>query len=142
MKKHNIKKDAKHTDKKSFQSKKLKWLSIILILAGIIIFVLIIAFAVRARNHFIELRDHQNYFRESNATIQDWMTIRSVVRHYNLSESEIYTELNVSPGRFIDELGVDNSTVVDRMTIQSICFKKHLDCNAVINRLNSIRAKY
>jgi len=121
------------------KNKKIKWQVSVLILVGIIIFALMIFFAVRAYYHYTELEDHRNYFRQSDALIQDWMTVRSVVRHYNLTESEIYAELNVSPGTFVIELGIDNSTLVDRMTIQTICAKKHLDCNAVVNRLNSIK---
>jgi hypothetical protein len=129
-----------HINKK-IKGQKMKRPVIILILAGIIIFALIIFFTIRAYNHYTELENHKNYFRQPNATIQDWMTIRSIVRHYNLTESEIYTELNVSPNVFVRELGIDNSTLVDRITIQTICVKKHLDCNVVLNRLNSIRAK-
>jgi Ni,Fe-hydrogenase I cytochrome b subunit len=119
-------------------NKKPTWQAVVLIVAGIIIFALIIFFAVRAYHHYTELESHRNYFRQPNAQIQDWMTVRSVVKHYNLSEDKIYAELNVSPGAFIAELGIDNSTLVDRMTIKTICVQKHLDCNAVVNKLNSI----
>ena len=124
---------------KSHKNKKMRWQFVVLILTGIIIFALIIFFSIRIHNHYNELQSHKNYFRQSNASIQDWMNIHSVVRHYNLTESEIYAELNVTPGAFIEELGIDNSTLVDRMTIQAICVKKHLDCKTVVDRLNSIR---
>jgi len=126
---------------KTNKNNKMTWQIGLIILAGIIIFFLMIFFAIRAYDHYTELESHRTYFNEPNASIQDWMTIRSIVRHYNLTEDEIYKELNVSPGTFVSELGIDNSTLVDRTTIQTICFKKHLDCNAVMDRLNSIRIK-
>ena len=114
---------------------------VILALICILVIILIIFFAIRTYNHFTELRSHRDYFRQPNASIQDWMTVRSIVKHYNLSESMIYSEMNVSPGTLLIELGIDNSTTVDRLTIKRICDQKHLDCNMIIERLNSIRTK-
>jgi len=133
MKKHIVK-GARNNIK---LKKKLNWQSITIIAIGIIIVVLMIFYSVRAYHHYIELESHRHYFNQPNAPIQDWMTIRSIVRYYNLSEEKIYSELNVSPGTIVSELGIDNSTVIDRLTIQTICTKKHLDCNAVIIRLNN-----
>jgi len=127
--------------KKNHKDKKKNWQITIPVIIGIIIFALIIFFAVRTYAHYVELENHKNYFKQPNASIQDWMTIRSIVKHYNITESEIYTELNVSPNIFIRETGIDNSTLVDRTTIQTICTKKHLDCNAVLGRLNGIVTK-
>jgi|GEM_PF-1173189 len=143
MKKYNVKTgkvntnftNVKTLNKKSYKT---KWPVIVLIILGVIIFFLIILFAVRAYHHYVELENHRDYFKQPNAPIQSWMTIRSVVRHYNLSEEKIYSELNVSPGTLITELGIDNSTVVDRLTIDTICAKKHLNCTTVVDRLNGI----
>jgi hypothetical protein len=112
-----------------------------LVLIGFILFVLMIFFAIRAYHHYIELENHREYFNQPNASIQDWMTIRSIVRHYNLSEEKIFAELNVSPGTLISELGLDNSTIIDRLTISTICIEKHLDCKDVVNRLNNYGEK-
>jgi len=125
--------------KKSKKNKKMNWQAEVIIFAGLIIFVLMIFFTVKAYYHYTELESHRKYFMQQNAPIQDWMTIRSIVRQYNLTESVIYEELNVTPGTIVEELGVDDSILVDRMTIQTICVKKHLDCSSVVNRLNSIR---
>jgi hypothetical protein len=118
---------------------KITWQLIIPIVAGIIIFAFMIFFAVRIYTHYTDLKNHRDYFKQHNAPIQDWMTVRSIVKYYNISEDELYSELNVSPGIFANEIGIDNSTLIDKMTIQSICVTKHLDCNAVINKLNSIK---
>ena len=112
-----------------------------LVLIGFIIFVLMIFFSTRAYYHYIELESHRNYFNEPNASIQDWMTIHAIVRHYNLSEEKIFTELNVSPGTLKSELGLDNSTIINRLTISTICIEKHLDCKDVVDRLNSYGEK-
>lgn len=146
MKKQNIKNkktDVKKAGKKnsSQDGNKLNFQGIILASACVIVFVLIIVFGIRAHSHYADLKNHRNYFSQANTPIQDWMTIHSVVRHYNLTEDEIYAEINVSPSTLVNKLGIENSTVVDRLTIKTICFQKHLDCNAVVNRLNSIRAR-
>lgn len=146
MKKRNIKIKKENNNSKDAQTKdqnnnRMKWPIITLITVCVIIFVLMIVFVIRTYTHYSELESHRTYFEQPNATIQAWMTIRSVVKHYNLTEEDIYKELNVSPGTLINELGIDNSTIVDKLTIKNICIKKHLDCNAVVNRLNDIRTK-
>jgi len=130
-------------DKKSLEhhNKRLKWQVMVLSLACIITFALMIFFAVRANSHYRELESHKDYFKQPNAPIQDWMTVHTVTRYYNLSETQIYSELNITRDKVSSELGIDDSTVVDKLTIGTICVRKHLDCNAVIDRLSSIRAR-
>jgi len=128
-----------HRLKNKSMNKSMKWKIIVPISICIIIFVFIILFALRAHSHYVELKSHRDYFKQPNPPIQEWMTIHSVVRYYNLSESKIYSEMNISPDTLNMELGIDNSTIIDRLTIETICAKKHLDCNSVVDRLNSIR---
>ena len=139
----NKKSVAKLKDRKVLhrENKRLRLQVIVLAIICVIILVLMILFAVRAYNHYNELKNHREYFRQPNAPIQDWMTIRSVVRYYNLTERQIYSELNVSPGTLVNELGIENSTAIDRLTIKAICVQKKLDCNIVVDKLNSIQAR-
>jgi hypothetical protein len=118
-----------------------KTLKTILVCLFVILLALAVIIALRAYNHYQELRSHTEYFRQPNAPIQDWMTVSSVVDHYNLTETEIYTELNVSPSTLNRELGINDLTAIERLTIEKICARKHLNCGAVLDRLNSLRAK-
>ena len=133
-----IKTKFKNEKPKNKKDKRISWQTFIIILIGIVLLSCIVLFSIRAYTHYTELEDHKDYFLQPGAPIQDWMTIHSIVRHYNLTEERIYTELNVSPGTLISELGLDNSTVIDRLTIEKICVEKHLNCTVVVNRLNNI----
>jgi hypothetical protein len=149
MKKSNIKnkgekKDFRHKKNENiliFKAEKMKKYISIFSLFCLLLFILIIILAVRTYNHYNELKEHRDYFKQPNASIQDWMTIHSVVYNYNISESQIYFALNIEPGTFGRELGIDNSTTIDRLTIKAICMKKHLDCNDVVSKLNKLGTK-
>ena len=146
MTKHQIKNSIKSTNHaKSYMrgitnNKKKLQISVIIFIC-VVILILMMFFVLRTYNHYIELKSHREYFKQQNSPIQDWMTIHSIVKYYHISENQIYSEMNVSPGTLISELGMENTTVVDRLTIKTICIQKNLDCNSVVNELNNIRAK-
>ncbi len=144
---------TKSKDKKTKKSQKIilstsgnnalkreKLLRVVLACVCVVLLCLVIIFVSLTYHQYVALKNHRDYFKQSNLSIQDWMTVRSVVRHYNLSEKEIYAELNVSPSVLYRELGIDNSTAVDRLTIKMLCVRKHVNCTVVVNRLNSIKS--
>ena len=89
---------------------------------------LIFLFSFRAYMHYTVLKSHREYFRQPNPEIQSWMTIHSVARHFNISESALFQEMNVS------------ATMSNRrLTIEGICKKNNLDCNEMLIRLNLLK---
>jgi hypothetical protein len=98
---------------------------------GIIITFLLIALlavAMHTQNQYRTYQSHRVYLRNPNADIQPWMTVPTVVRHFNVSESIVYKELQM------------NRTFYDsRSTLDTICRKSRLNCTDVIRKLNALR---
>lgn len=94
-----------------------------------VLMLLIFIYSFRAYQHYGILKSHRSYFKQPNQDIQPWMTIRSVERHFNISQSEVFQELKI------------NATATNqRLTIESICKKYKLNCTEVIIGLNSLKS--
>jgi hypothetical protein len=105
-------------------------ISLILSLVILSLIILTVFFSIRTHNQYEILKDHRNYLKQQNIEIQSWMTINTVVNRFNMTNDYIYSEL-----------GIDNTYSWNRMTIQSICIKKKLDCTKIVANLNSLRSK-
>lgn len=87
----------------------------------------IFVLAHSAINDFNSFRTHQNYFRNNHPQIESWMTPNSVLRHFNVSESDLFRELNVT-----------NSSKNLVTPISKICTTKKIDCQLLLERLNNL----
>lgn len=94
----------------------------------LIFLALIFIFSYLAYSQYHVLRTHGAYFRQGNNTIQPWMTIRSVERHFNISSEIVNKELKIK----------SNLTYYNPNTIQSICIKNKLNCTKVVEDLNNL----
>ena len=102
-------------------------LAIIYFILVILLVAFLILFLFRAYIHFTELNAHRQYLKHPDAQIQSWMSIPTVAREYNISESDIYGVLNVSKKR-----------TTSRLTLFQICRNYHLNCTEKIDRLDSL----
>ena len=94
----------------------------------LVLILLILLFSFRTYNHYTALKSHRGYFKQPNPEIQSWMTVRSVVRHFNISENAIYQEFKL------------NATLSNnRLTIESLCKKNKLNCTEAIIRINALK---
>jgi hypothetical protein len=93
-----------------------------------ILVIIIILLLVRTYRQYETLKVHREYFRQQNLEIQPWMTVRTVIRHFNITEESLRRELRIN-----------NTVEIDRMTLQGICNKNHLNCSEAVNSLNNLR---
>ena len=110
--------------------KKLKNETVYLIIIFVLV-VLIAIFLIRAYVHYVNLRIHRNYLRQPNAKIESWMSIHTVIRDFNLSNETI----------LFRELQINNSFANQRLTLDILCKKNHLNCSQVVDSLNALRQK-
>jgi len=103
-----------------------KYLIIALVIAVVLLSLSTLYFFYRAYGSYHTLESHRAYLRQPDAQVQDWMPVRVVTRHFNISEAAV-----------LGELGINQSSTIDRMTIAAICEKQHLDCTVVVADLNA-----
>jgi hypothetical protein len=122
---YNMKKDKsihKRADKSS--NKKTIWY---LVLILILVF-FIILFLIRIHQHYTMFRNHEKYFKQPNPQIESWMTVDTLIRYFH-----------ISPDYLAKELKVNNTFLNQRLTIDSICKKNHLNCTEVVSNLNLLK---
>lgn len=93
----------------------------------ILLAIVILLFLFRAYTHFTQLRAHRQYFRHPNAEIQSWMSIPTIVREFNISESDIYSQLNIT-----------KKLTTGRVTLLQLCKENHLNCTEEVAQLNAL----
>lgn len=93
----------------------------------IVLIILALVFLFYAFSNYHSFRTHQNYFKSSNVTIESWMTPHTILRHFNISESSLFSEL-----------GISNTTGNLRIPLSQICTEKKLNCTEVVDKLNSM----
>jgi len=94
----------------------------------IILIVLIGFFAFRASERYSVMREHKGYFKGEDVQIETWMPVILVLEKFNISEDDLFNELNIT--------GTISSR---RLTIEKICEKKKLDCKVVVKNLNNLQ---
>ncbi|MCE8425663.1 MAG: hypothetical protein J5U17_07795 [Candidatus Methanoperedens sp.] len=96
----------------------------------IIIVLLTILFAVRTAQKYETWKQHTDYLKSGNKTIQDWMTVNLIVNRTGIPKVLIY-----------NELGINSSFTNDRKHISRLCQENNINCTQVVARLNSLEDK-
>jgi hypothetical protein len=86
--------------------------------------------AVRTFQKYETWKQHKDYLKSGNKTIQDWMTINLIVNRSGIPKELIY-----------NELGIKGSFTNDRKHLRTLCQENHLNCTQVVARLNSLGRK-
>jgi hypothetical protein len=81
-----------------------------------------------ANSDYHNFRENKNYFKiNSEYSVQDWMTPQTVLRHFPISEADLFNALSVTK----TELNY-------RTPIKELCYKTKKDCSKVIEEINSL----
>ena len=105
-----------------------------------ILLILMAILLIRTHNNYNTLKSHRDYLRQPNPSIQDWMTIYTIERHFNISSVVIDRELRMNGSILMNKLP-NESISLDRLPLKTLCKRNHLNCTEVIERLNSMRSK-
>lgn len=96
----------------------------------IILILLTIMFAVRTIHRYETWKEHREYLKSGNKTIEDWMTVNLIVNRSGIPKDLIY-----------NEIGIKGSFTNDRKHLSKLCQENNLNCTQVVARLNSIAGK-
>lgn len=95
-----------------------------------IVIVIIILLILRASFNFHSFEQYKDYFKENkNPIISDWMTPHTILRHFNITEKVLFSEMNLTKN---EELM--------RTPLYRTCTKKKIDCKELVKKLNEIKA--
>ncbi|MGB8216856.1 MAG: hypothetical protein WCE94_06095 [Candidatus Methanoperedens sp.] len=108
------------------EKKKLIFWSLLLI----ILVVLSILFAVRTINRYETWKEHREFLKSGNKTIQDWMSVNLIVNRTGIPKELVY-----------NELGIKESFTNDRKHLSKLCQENNLNCTQVVAKLNNIAGK-
>jgi hypothetical protein len=108
------------------EKKKLIFWSLLLI----ILVLLTVLSAVRTVHRYEIWKEHREYLKSGNKTIQDWMTVNLIVNRSGIPKELVY-----------NELGIKESFTNDRKHLSKLCQENNLNCTEVVARLNSITGK-
>ncbi len=90
--------------------------------------ILVIFLVSTSVNTYHSWRSHQSYFKENHSpAIELWMTPNTILRHFNISKSQLFQELSISP--------TDENLMT---SLTNLCTKNKLDCLSVKEELNSL----
>lgn len=80
----------------------------------------------RAHENYSEYREQKDYLASSEKQIQDWMSIKTISTHFNLSFEEIFKEAEV------------NETKLNpHMSLKKFCVEYDKNCPLLIEKLNN-----
>ena len=96
----------------------------------IIVLLLTILFTARTIHRYETWKQHYDYLKSGNKTIQDWMTVNLIVNRSGIPKELIY-----------NELGIKGSFTNDRKHLSKLCQENNLNCTLVLSRLNSLEEK-
>ena len=96
----------------------------------IILVFLIIMFSIRTTQKYETWKQHTDYLKSGNKTIQDWMSVNLIVNRIGIPKELIY-----------NELGIKGSFKNDRKHLINLCQENNLNCTQVVARLNSLEGK-
>ncbi|VVB97348.1 Uncharacterised protein [uncultured archaeon] len=96
----------------------------------IILVLLTIMFAVRTIHRYETWKEHREYLKNGNITIQDWMTVNLIVNRSGIPKGLVY-----------EELGTKESFTNDRKHLSKLCEENNLNCTQVVARLNKKAGK-
>ncbi len=93
----------------------------------ILLIVLSILFAVRINHRYQTWKEHNDYLKSGNKTIQDWMTVNLIVNRTGIPKDLVY-----------NELGIKGSFTNDRRHLSKLCQEYNINCTQVVARLNNL----
>lgn len=93
----------------------------------IILVLLTILFAVRTIHRYETWKEHSEYLKSGNKTIEDWMTVNLIVNRSGIPKELVYNELRIK-----------ESFTNDRKHLSKLCQENNLNCTEVVARLNRL----
>ncbi len=93
----------------------------------IILVLLTILFAAGTIHRYETWKEHKDYLRSGNKTIQDWMTVNIIVNRSGIPKELVY-----------NEIGIKESFTNDRKHLSKLCQENNLNCTEVVARLNRV----
>ena len=96
----------------------------------IILVLLTIMFAVRTIHRYETWKQHDEFLKSGNKTIQDWMSVNMIVNRSGIPKELVY-----------NELGIKGSFTNDRKHISKLCEENKINCTQAIANLNRIARK-
>jgi hypothetical protein len=93
----------------------------------IILLLLTILFTVRTIQRYETWKQHNDYLKSGNKTIQDWMSVNLIVNRSRIPKNLIY-----------NELGINSSFTNDRKHLSKLCQENNLNCTQVVAGLNRL----
>ena len=93
----------------------------------IILVLLTIMFTVRTGQRYETWKQHNDYLKSGNKTIQDWMNVNLIVNRSGIPKDLIY-----------NELGIKGSFTNDRKHLSKLCQENNLNCTQVVAGLNRL----
>jgi len=121
----------KEIDKKIHKksNKKIDKKSILYIVLILVLILFIILFLIRVHQHYSIFKNHEKYFEQANPKIESWMTVNVLIKYFNISTDSLTKELKIK-----------NNFQYQRLTIDRICRKNHLNCTEVVNNFNLLKS--
>ncbi|MDP3103120.1 MAG: hypothetical protein Q8M95_00765 [Candidatus Methanoperedens sp.] len=96
----------------------------------IILVLLTAVFVVMTIQKYETWKQHKDYLKSDNKTIQDWMTVNIIVNRSGIPKEIIY-----------NEIGIKGSFTNDMKHLRKLCQENNLNCTQVVARLNSLEGK-
>ena len=96
----------------------------------IILVLLTIIFAVRTIHRYETWKQHDEFLKSGNKTIQDWMSVNMIVNRTGIPKELVY-----------NELGIKESFTNDRKHLSKLCEEYKINCTQAIANLNRIERK-
>jgi len=93
----------------------------------IILLLLTVVFAARTIQKYETWKQHKEYLKSDNKTIQDWMSVNLIVNRSGIPKELIY-----------NELGIKESFTNDRKHLSKLCQENNLNCTQVVSELNRL----
>jgi len=96
----------------------------------IILVVLTIIFAARTIHRYETWKQHNEFLKSGNKTIEDWMSVNLIVNRSGIPKELVY-----------NELGIKESFTNDRKHLSKLCQENNINCTQAIANLNRIAGK-
>ncbi len=93
-----------------------------------ILILLAAMFTVRTVQRYETWKEHREYLKSGNKTIQDWMSVNLIANISGIPKDIVYKEL-----------GIKESFTNDRKHLSKLCQENNLNCTQVVARLNSLK---
>jgi hypothetical protein len=93
-----------------------------------IVFILFtVIFAARTINRYELWKEHEEYLKSDNNTIEEWMHINLISKRSGIPNEVIY-----------NEIGINESFTNNRKTLKNLCEDNGLNCTEAVAKLNRL----